>query len=77
MSKFCKDCFYSETKEIIDPVTNAFGNIVSNDNKELMRNVGLSHPAKVIKCHYAGKPQIVDGNTDWCYQWKPNREEVK
>lgn len=65
----CETCFVSKTTKVFDPVVAsiAYG---SPDAKEMMEKIGLSGTTEITKCHYVGKPQIVDASKDWCYQWK-------
>jgi len=63
----CSNCYYSKTYDLCDPIIEAF--IENSSVKDLARKV-LSSTTKVTKCHYAGKPQVVNGKEDWCHQWK-------
>lgn len=73
LKKVCKNCRYSVTTEIIDPITVSYGENAQSSVKEMMRGTGLLEPTRRVRCHYAGVPQIVDGDGDWCHQWVPIR----
>jgi hypothetical protein len=65
----CETCFFSKTTKVFDPVVASIA-YDSPYAKEMMEKVGLSSTSEITKCHYAGKPQVVDASGDWCYQWK-------
>lgn len=71
LKKVCKNCRYSVTTEIIDPITVSFGENAQSSVKEMMKSMGLLEPTRQLRCHYAGAPKIVDGDRDWCHQWMP------
>ena len=70
----CETCFYSTKTKVIDPITVAFGKTCDSSSKEILRNSGLLDYDEITKCYYAGKPQVVNGSEDWCYQWKEKVE---
>ena len=64
-SRKCKNCYYSETIEVFNPVLSVF-------SKEVLEEFRLTQIKTLTKCHYAGKPQFVDADRDWCHQWREN-----
>lgn len=64
----CKNCYYSETIKVLDPVLD-----VINKRSKLLEEIGLSSTTTLTMCHYAGKPQMVNADRDWCHQWKEEK----
>lgn len=65
----CETCFYSKKTKVFDPVVASI-EYSSPTYKKMLEKVGLSPTQEITKCHYAGKPQVVDASEDWCYQWR-------
>lgn len=70
----CGTCFYCESLKLFDPVIHAFVNQLTDTNKEFAEKINLSSVSTIYKCHFAGKPQPVDPNIDYCHQWRDKND---
>lgn len=64
----CSSCRYSRSTQVIDPI---YASGLLSEYSDLGEKI-LSSTRTIIKCHLQGKPQVVDGDNDWCYQWRDN-----
>jgi hypothetical protein len=64
----CSSCCYSRSTQVIDPV---IASRLLSEYSDLAENF-LPSTRTITKCHLQGKPQVVDGDNDWCYQWRSN-----
>jgi hypothetical protein len=63
----CKNCKYSNTVEVLDPVWSSISQWETV--KRMQKETGLDiTKALQMKCHYSGAPQVVR-KSDWCHQW--------
>ena len=67
-SRKCKNCYYSETIKLFDPVLS----VIPGEGLEEFR---LNQITTHTQCHYAGKPQFVDADKDWCHQWREKEND--
>ena len=65
----CETCFYSKKTKVFDPVIASMSGSSPN-TKEMMEKIGISSTSEITKCHYGGKPEVVNASEDWCYQWR-------
>ena len=64
----CSSCRYSRSTQVIDPI---YASGLLSEYSNLGEKI-LPSTRTITKCHLQGKPQVVDGDNDWCYQWRDN-----
>jgi hypothetical protein len=66
--KRCGTCMYSIEYKTVDPIISSMKNKLQPENQKIIGpDIQIS-----TKCHIKGKPEKVDPELDWCYQWRKN-----
>ena len=69
----CKNCEYSRKTTVVNVITKTMADGITDPELKKWAD-DITKPYEVTTCHLQGKPQAVNAENDWCYQWK-NKEK--